>query len=235
MRIAIVDDMPILLEDLKKKLQTSCEKYPSTVEIIGFQSAKEFLESYEKQVFHVVFLDIYLPEINGLEIARILREKDENVLIIFCTSDDSMVYNSIKYGPFRYLRKSMLDKELDEAVEAIFLELKKLQYKIVVKTTDGMIPILAKEIIYLESKGHYINVHVNDNVFVFKGKINDYEVDLSHLGFIRTHIGFLVNLLYIYKIEACEVTLNNGKKLPISKHRVSDVRMKFRKMIKNIT
>lgn len=235
MRIAVVDDTPILLEYLEKNLRTAFLKYESTVEIVGFQRPDAFLQAYEKNLFHVVFLDIYLPRTSGFEVAKMLREKDKNILIIFCTSDDSMVYDAIKYNPLRFLRKSRIDEELDETVDAVISEMEKSQYKLVAKAADGIISIPAKEIIYIESQGHYLNVYMESEMFTYKGKINDCEVDLSHLGFIRTHVGFLVNAMYIYKIGGTEVILSNGIKIPMSRQRVSDVRNKFWGNFKNTT
>lgn len=233
MRVAVVDDMPIIRESLENKLRILFLEYITAVEIEGFETGSAFLERQEENAFQVVFLDIFMPEIDGLTLAKKLRECQQNIIIIFCTSDNSKVFDSIKFKPFRYIRKDALDDELKEVVPALLDEMNQQNNRVLIKTNKGVISVFSRDILYFESKGHYLYVYLKDETIFYKGKINDRELELSHLGFIRIHLGYLVNALHIFKVGLCEVIMENGDKLPMSKHRSAEVKEKFQKIIRN--
>ena len=233
MRVALVDDVSIIRESLENKLKTLFFEYISTVEIESFQTGDAFLKRQEENAFQVVFLDIFMPGLDGLKLAQKLREWQQNIIIIFCTSDASKVFDSIKFKPFRYIRKDDLDFELQEVVPALLNEISQQNNRLIIKTSKGVVSVDSRDILYFESKGHYLQVHLKDEIISYKGKINDREQELSHLGFIRIHLGYLVNALYIFKVGLCDIVMENGDVLPMSKYRSAEVKETFQKIIRN--
>lgn len=232
MRVAVVDDMPIVREALENKLKELFAEEILAVEIKGFQDGLSFLQSQKENPFQVVFLDIFMPNLDGLTLAGKLREMQENIIIVFCTSDDSCVFDSIKFNPFRYIRKDYLDQELQEVVPALLNEINYRQNRIVIKTNQNVFSVYVKDIIYFESKGHYLYVYLNNKVISYKGKLNTKEEELSHLGFIRVHMSYLVNAFYIFRVGVSDIIMENGVKIPMSRHRSSEVKEKFQEIIR---
>ena len=90
-----------------------------------FQDSLKFIQDYEKNFYNLIFLDICMPNINGLQVAEKIRNVDEAVEIIFVTAFDRCVYRSFKYRPFRFIRKNRINDELEEAIKEFSVSCKK--------------------------------------------------------------------------------------------------------------
>ena len=108
MQIFICDDEPQMLSDIAKKVS---ECLPDS-DIQTFLTGVKLLQCLEIEVCDVLLLDIDMPDITGLEIARHLAKQDKRPLLLFVTSHDELVYDSFQYHPFAFLRKSCFDKEI---------------------------------------------------------------------------------------------------------------------------
>ncbi|MCR5511782.1 MAG: LytTR family DNA-binding domain-containing protein, partial [Lachnospiraceae bacterium] len=107
MRVAICDDEPIIRDQIEEFVR----KRDKTGEVLCFDTGEVLFESFVKQAFDLLFLDIGLPGMDGVEVARKIRKGNADVMIVFITADDSRVFDAFDVSALHYLRKPIdLDK-----------------------------------------------------------------------------------------------------------------------------
>ncbi len=182
-----------------------------------------------------VFLDIDMPSVNGFDIAgQINRHKD--AFIIFISMHGELVYSSIKFQPFRFIRKSHLDSELPEALEALNAAVQKRNAgkRLPFQTKTGEVFLDARAIKYIEIYGHWLHVCVDGGSDIeCYGCLSDFETRLAPFDFIRTHKSYLVNCRYIFALEKRLVILDDKTEILLSRYRADEVRDKFRNYLRS--
>lgn len=231
-RIAIVDDEEIFLNSINFKIKELMQKNEKETEIYIFTDGKSMLEQNEKTAFDIIFLDIDMPEITGIDISRQIRDKHSDIEIIFVSSKEEMVYESIKYTPFRFIRKNRFENEIQEAIETYLKKRKRNAFSYIFSTENGKKPVAIIDIMYIEVKSHKLYVYFEDSKsnFTANGNMKDIENILSQYGFIRIHQGFLVNYRFINLIRQKEVYLDNGTRLPLSRGKYEKTKLELMRM-----
>jgi len=226
MRIAICDDevsqinvMENYLDILKPTYENNC--YDS------FMSGDDLIREYSNQnnPYDVIFLDMEMDGLNGIETAKKIRVSDEKALIVYITSHKEYVYDSFEVSPFRFLIKPVSFEEFKNILSLVhqkFLKNSKPFYF----TTSGVRNCVSyDEIFYFESNKRKVIINTKEKEYEFYGKLETiYEV-LKEYDFIFIHKSYIVNMNYIKEIEYENLKLCNGKMLPISESR--------RKMVRN--
>lgn len=235
-RAAICDDENTMLDYLYEHISKEFERQIADVHIDKYISGKDFLNSHKTKPYDVVFLDIDMPEISGFDVAEKINGS-EPTLIIFVTTHDELVFSSLKFQPFRFVRKSFLCDELGEVVDDINIALSKRaagkKFKLQTKSHDVYIDV--RKIIYIEIYGHWLHVYTNDGeVLDCYGILSDYESQLEPFDFVRTHKSYLVNCRYIRSVEKEQVILDNKTSIPLSRRRINIVNDKFTKYLRSI-
>jgi DNA-binding LytR/AlgR family response regulator len=227
-RIGICDDEEAALDNLYKIAKEEFGKKDCDFEIIKFNNAKNLIEYNCEENFDIIFLDIEMPEFNGIDAAKSIKNINKNTVIVFVTCKDELVYESLKAQPFRFIRKSRLKEEISETVSEVYKLFDERSYKINIKIENKYYEIDVNSILYIESSRNYIIVNtVNHKEFKYRDSINKKEKELENYGFIRTHFGYLVNQKYIYSIKNDFVILKDNIKIPVSRSRRQYVRQKL--------
>lgn len=221
---AVYDDDKKMLEGISDKLR---EYYPDECNIKTYNNSTGLLLEYRRSCFDALFIDIDLSETNGMEIAEKIREADRRVKIILVSSKSELAYKGYLYNAFRFVRKSNLDQELCEAAKSLKQAFSSPSEYIVFKTSRGEAFRAAEDIKFFEAKTHFINVVCNDEVIRIYGTLREYEGQIGNNGFIRIHKSYLVNFKYIRSVEKNAVILSCGKKLPLSRYRAKETKMKI--------
>lgn len=216
-KAAFCDDEIKILEDLSAKIKNTFKAFECEVDLYGTDKPLSLIEYLKTNSVDVLFLDIDMPKISGMDIAQTLLNSDIKTLLIFVTSHDTLVYKSFKYHPFGFIRKSFFDEEIQEVIKEIIEEIQKNTDTFSFKTNNGFNKIKLNDILYFESESNYLNLHTTDNIYKFRSTLSSVEKELSPKGFIRTHKGFLVNQKHIYSIKAEEIVLSNNEALPIGR------------------
>ena len=216
-QIAICDDEKRVLTDISDKVCSAFENVNCQAEIYATLNPFALLEHIKTTAVDVLFLDIDMPSLSGMDIAQFLMDNEIRTLLIFVTSHDALVYQSFKYHPFGFIRKSHFDEEIGTVVKGLVVELQKKSEYFTFKTNEGFFKILFSDILYFESESNYINVHCSDKQYRFRSTITSLEQELASKGFIRTHKGFLVNQQHIFAIKGDDIELSDRKLLPIGR------------------
>lgn len=211
--IYICDDETLVLNELADKIR----KYMPQEKILCFSSGYELREQLRKSHCDILFLDIDMPEISGLEIAKELTIEKGIPLLIFVTSHDELVYESFEYHPFSFIRKSCFDQEIEKVLRDAgeYLESLKRQFYFRSAGRDLSLPLLA--ILYFEADGNYLKIYTESGEYRFRSTISDVESRLNQYGFVRIHKGFLVNQAMVQIIGREDIELADGTALPLGR------------------
>ena len=175
MRIAICDDENRILEDLSRMV---LELIPDA-DVSAFGEGRALIDSADKAGYDVVLLDIDMPDLNGLEVALSFQAADRKPLIIFVTSHDELVYDSLQLHPFGFVRKSYLDKELKKVLEDAVEEVSSRDKHFFFHTASGDIKLQLDDILYFESEGNYIKIKTGSDEFRFRETMQALEMSLK--------------------------------------------------------
>ena len=209
MQIAICDDElsigQILEEKVKKLLPDAVTRtYVSGDDLIASGFAPDIL-----------FLDIQMPGIDGMETARILRRKYKDMILIFITAIEEYVFQAFDVGAFHYLVKPFSDEKFEQVVRRAIASVRertsdKADEKYMMIQLGGTHrKIFLRDIVYAEVFNRKVMVHTRDADIEYYGKLQDLA-DLAGADFFRTHRSYLVHFKYVVKYDAGCVTLVNG-------------------------
>lgn len=224
MRILLCDDDKLFLESLKERLKEIFVKYGSSCRISEWESGTALLKEVDFNQVDILFLDIDMPEISGIQVAEKVKRWNPDINLVFLTNREDLVFKAIQFQPYRFIRKEKLAEELEETVHRLIIKIadETLLYQFARGGNAVKVPI--REIIYLESQGHNIQIHCRNQMHTIRGKLSEYDERLEKYGFIRIHSGFLVNIRYIYTISYQGICLDNGQKLPVSRKKLDEIK-----------
>lgn len=213
MQIAICDDEPQILKQLVQ-LVSGCMQ---TATVTGLGSAEALLEQLEQASFDILLLDIDMPGMSGLEVAGRLAGLKDKPLLIFVTSHDELVYDSLQFHPFGFVRKEFWETELPQVLKDCESELGSKRVRYHFHTAEGEVSLPLEELLFLEAEANYIQVHTVDKVYRFRETMAAVQEALAQYGFVRVHRGFLVNQAVVELLGADEVKLTDGSSIPIGR------------------
>ena len=232
-RIAVCDDQVYYAKQFVNKIKSICavkasEQYDCR-EYEGFYSAEDVISFLQKNKIDILFLDIEMKGMNGFELASVLNREFPEIIIIFVSAYENYVYSAFEYSPFRFLRKTHIDEELEDALIAAIEKLMSLQKTINFNTVDGKIELRLKDILYFESSGNYLLLHHNGGApYKIRSTVSEITVKTANYDFCRIHHAYTINLGNIKKTEGNKkVTLKDGTTLPISARKASDFKKAY--------
>lgn len=217
MNICILDDNEITVKCVNKMISESCItlKIP-TPNIFCFVSSEEFLMwfSHDRKI-DIFFLDIDLKsKINGIAIAKIVKEINYHTLLVFMTSYNDYISEIVQVEPFRFLEKPFNHKDFHTIFAAAYnrITLKDLEQKCIYKFKNNGIIYLVNlnEIIHISSyKRKIIMLNINANNLEFYGKLDDVEKEIKLItrNFVRINKSYLFNIKYIENIGKNDIVV----------------------------
>ncbi|SHM72172.1 two component transcriptional regulator, LytTR family [Anaerosporobacter mobilis DSM 15930] len=234
LRIAICDDDQALLHSYKNRIKALFESKHVDAIIFDYTKGSKLITECKEVAFDLIFLDIDMPEMSGFDVAEKINDINADTVIIFVTNEEQLVYRSLRYSPFRFIRKAYFVAELSEAIISFLdMYLKRNKTQVFNCINGEIVAINIKDIMYIESNKHKVTVYTQKKDIVTKAKIGELEENLKDFGFIRVHIGYLINMKYIFSIEKTEIIFVNQTSVPMSRHRTEQVKTEFHKYIRS--
>lgn len=233
--IAICDDEEKILKDIHRKIEQCFKEKELNAEYFCTEDSKKMMNYLQNEPVDVLFLDIDMPHITGMDIAAYLNENKLNTILVFVTSQDALVYQTFAYRPFGFIRKTHLDDELVELVDRIKKELNDKKQELMITKGQEIIRISRQDIIYVESEGNYLNICTRKDIIKVRETMTNMEKELGHSGFVRCHKGYLVNVRYIKKMKGAEIELQwerENQIVPIGRSYEKDVKKKILELIR---
>lgn len=231
--IAICDDSredAALLEN--RLFQTITGNAGMHIEVEVYNDPLKFIARYSPGMYSILFLDIEMPEENGIRLAKRLRAIDRDILIVYLTSYDVYMKESFEVQPFRYMLKPLNPEELHKVVyQAVDAILENNDY-LIFTSNQITYQVPARSIIYATvENGRKIRLVAESECYEYYGKIGELEAKWAHTSFVRIHTGYLVNMSYIKKLTSLNVVLMNDECLPVSRPRRNRVKSQFHQFI----
>ena len=232
-QIAICDDDMTTTSQIEEYIRQIEIEQHIQVQYRIFFDGKSFMQSVESgEVYDLIYLDVEMPLMKGLDAAKKLREMEISSLIIYISNYETYCESMIETEPFRFLRKPINDvdlfrkyfmsayKKLENRNEYYTYSYKKIHHKININ-----------DIMYFESNNRKICIHTNGNQEnnTFYGQLDMVEKELESKSctFIRIHQSYLVNSTYINTVQHDAVILENKDELPISEKRQKEIQRKL--------
>ena len=211
LKVAILDDNKTALMISSSAVEAFLKEKNAEYRLFSFSNPLNFLASAKEEKFDLSFLDIDMPEMNGLEVANELADICKNGQIIFLSQREDLVFECLKFHPFGFIRKSKLIDDFSLMMNQYYQTISNAESdetKIDIIDKTKTVSFKIKEIVYIEGDRNYQKVVLKDktsqNIRVALGSL---EEKLREHGFIRIHKGYLLNYLYIRSIANDEVYL----------------------------
>ncbi len=220
-RIAICEDEPFFLESnmalTRDILNEEGLKEGEDFAIEVFDDLHLLLQkiSLAPDAFQLLLLDIIMGDRNGVDIGTLLRKKQVKCGIIYITSHSEYVFQSFDTRPLQYLLKPIEPLKLKAAILENYQEQR--GERALLYLDGAPLPIPVEDIFYLESIRHKVEVHLKDRVISGNGPISALEQKLSPKYFCRCHVGYVVNFVHVFNITRDSITLDDGRKVPVSR------------------
>lgn len=223
MKIALVDDEQETLDRLSGMIArqlASMEDFINQVEC--FRSGEAFLAAWNRGTFDLIILDIYMENLQGIDVARIIRRTDQEVRLVFCTSSNSFASESYEVCANYYLRKPCSEKNISDMFQRLNMEEYELQRSVLLP--DGQSMIL-RNILYTEYTNHIVTIHnkKGENIRTritqtdFEGLLKEYPF------FCNSSKGVIVNFYEVIEQNENVFLLSNGHTVPISRRKKKEV------------
>lgn len=229
MRIAIVDDIASERKELHKRLSFQLSRHALNAQILEYEKGEEFLSAAKKELFTLVFMDIYMNGENGVEIAKKLRDFDPNCLLVFTTASTDHALEGFRVRALHYLVKPYSDEEFENLLNEIINRLPASDKYLDIRIVGGTIRLRFNEILYAEHFKHQIHIHTTDgNTTVTRQTFGDFTADLKgDERFFLCNRGVIINLEYADDFDGTTFTLKNGDAISVSRDTAKSARLAF--------
>ncbi len=226
-KIGICDDNQTDAEYLEELLQTWAKQSGHSLNIETFLSAESFLFHYaEEKAYDILLLDIEMEEMDGVALAKKVRQENENVQIVFITGYPDYIGEGYEVAALHYLMKPVRREKLFSVLERAVSNLQK-QKRVIVLPVDGeMRRVSVDEIQYVEAFSHSISITTTKGTYEVRKALSEMEALLGE-GFIRCHRSYLVGLRFVSGVSKQTVTLDDGTELPVSRSASAAVHKAF--------
>ena len=227
LKIALLDDDKTALLISKGAIESFFQEKNIAISLDAFSSPVNFLAMAKEENYRLVFLDIDMPELNGLEVGEQVKAINPQTDIIYLSQREDLVFDTLKLHPFGFIRKSKIIQDFANVLELFVntaLTTNSENKKITISSKTETISADIDSIMYIEGNRNYQTFYLKDgSTFDVRVLMGDLEIKLKEHGFIRVHKGYLVNFLFIRTIGVNEVTLTNNKILPMSNKRKDSI------------
>ncbi len=230
MRVAVCDDDDAALGIVSDSLRGIFAKHGYEAELRLFSNAEDLEKEMSSRRFDLLLLDIDMPGTDGITFARSLREQGDKTDVIFISSREDLVFDSLRVSPMGFIRKSVFLQDMSETVNAYLnARANRDESSSIVLREAGLVrPLRADAISYIEGRRSDQIIHLVEGGKVsVRGTMRGFEEELAPAGFIRIHQGYLVNYRQIKLLENQEVKLLSGETLPISRRKATSVRAQY--------
>lgn len=227
-KVAFCDDDISVLRELKDLLEEYGGKNSRKVEYTAFNSPLDLMAEIEKGIhYDILFLDILLPNENGIGIAKEIRQLDNVVKIIFLTSSSEYAVQSYTVGSYYYQMKPIQKETFFALMDSAVLECdKERQRSLILHCKSGLTRIDLDRLEYCEVIGRTLLFHMeNGGVLESIGSMDHLNKELSQYGdFVRPHRSFLINMEYIQNISGKTITMESRTEIPIPHGKCSEMK-----------
>lgn len=183
--------------------------------------------SEEGKSFDLIFLDVDMPGMNGIDTAKAVRAYDKNVIIVFVTSYSQYALDAFDCEAFHYLVKPVSNRKITELITRVEEKLGRSLVYHSIKLKGKTIRLPVSDIFYVECLRKHVIYHTEDRSYDTIGNISDAYRSLCEYNFIQIHQGYIVNMEKIADFDDKFVILDNGKKVEMSVRKRKETLLRY--------
>lgn len=215
LKIAICDDDKVDRTCLRQALEAYFETEKTSIDIMEYEDGEE-LKKEKASKFDLIFLDIYMKNSNGMDIAKDLVEKYKGIHIVFLSSSKEYAAESYDVDALHYLIKPLNREKLQQVLDRYMYAIKKTR-TIVIKQNRMEKSILLDDIYWIEARAHSCMIHTRLGDEECASSLSDMEMELIKYDFMRVSRYALVSLNEVASVPGKDIVLNDGTIIPVSK------------------
>lgn len=229
LNIAVVDDLEIDCERIEECIGQYFFDRHKTVIVVRYYNAEDFLKAYHKGEYQIMFLDVIMGEMNGLELAKRLRNGDKDICIIFMSSTRDFVFESFSSAPEGYLCKPFIyaafAEVMDRTLNKLFAE--KKYFKI--RLTSGEIDVASEEIVAVLSNNHSVSVKmITGEILKSNMLFSNFQTILENEpNFLECNRGIIINMDYALQFRGDTIIMQDKTTYPVRRRGRKDISSKF--------
>lgn len=232
MNFCICDDDKSIHQQLNNLIHLNLE-LDTHIDVTSTFSAEELIKQYNNHSYDIVFLDIEMGELSGIDAAKIIREKHRNAIIIFISNYPNYVFDAFDVEALHFLVKPISPSNFKNVFNRALNKYKINNSSISLKWQNERYVIKVDTIKYIEGYKRHLTIYTKDGTYEIIGKIPEILKVLAPHGFIRTHQGFLVNMDYIKRFDTADIVLFDGTKVMLSVRKRSEALQAFDAYLKS--
>jgi DNA-binding LytR/AlgR family response regulator len=235
-RVVVCDDEKTALSFYVDLCRKVCAKHGIDIAIKEYDSGSDLMFDLEDPKFHntldLLFLDIRMPGLSGVEVAKEARAAGYTGVIIFVTASDEHYSDAFDIGAFHYIKKGDSVSRFEEIfLKAVEMARTINRNEISLSGWGEIRKIRVNSIYYFEVVNRIIIIYYDEEVFQFQGNLSTLEKQLEDAGFLRIHRNYLISLSHVESITFKNVLMTNGKELPVGRTRYSVLKEAVKIMI----
>ena len=229
--VLVVDDEGPALADLARQLRA----LPETAEVRTAASGHEALRTLAERPFDAVFLDVRMPGIDGLELARVLRRFETPPAVVFVSAYETGAVGAFELKALDYLMKPVSRRRLSEALDRV----REARAAAAPPRSDDVVPLPTlrggtrlvprESILFLQADGDYVRVICDEERFLMRGRVSDLARRWRPHGFVQVHRGYVANLRRAVEVRpqlngTATLAFPDGREIPVARRKVSELR-----------
>lgn len=230
MKIALCDDEQQYIDHFLRLLR-SIDSF-SNAQIDGYISSSSLLEAMPEQKYDIVFLDIDMPGINGIELGKQICTNFPQTIIIFVTNHEKYAIDAFDCDACGYLLKNCDEKRFSGTIEKVLKRYKALNKNIFLDTKTKIVAIPIDNILHIEYAGRRCHYYTISGIYTIRRSMNTALTELEEFGFIKIHQYRIVNLAKIRVIHKSSIQLVDNSVIELSRYRHNEVVQKYIKFRK---
>lgn len=226
-QIAIVDDEAIQVDTMTSLIHQAAEKIYQTVQITTFSSGEAFLfEVEDHPELDIVFLDIEMKQVDGLEVAKKIRELGLEMTVVFATAFVEYAVQGYEVQAMDYLLKPIEGDKIARVLQRHLDKLPLTKETITLDTTEGILKTAMDDIVYVEVNKRECDIHLVHQIVTVNQTLRELSEKLNN-DFVQTHRSYLVNVKHINRLLKADAELSSGDSIPVSRRLAKDIQSKF--------
>jgi DNA-binding LytR/AlgR family response regulator len=228
--VLVVDDEAPALGDLSRLLRS----LPGIGEVYTAASAEEALRALAERPVEAVFLDVRMPGIDGLELARVLRRFETPPSVVFVSAYETGAVGAFELKALDYLMKPVSSRRLAEAVDRVRdargVSRQPAADVVPLPTLRGGTRLVPREsILFLQADGDYVRVICDQERFLVRGRVSDLGRRWREHGFVQVHRGYVANLRRAVEVRprmngTAVLAFGDGREIPVARRKVAELR-----------
>ena len=236
LRIAVCDDETFALDVIREAIGKVLQEKKVQGEVRTFINAESLEKKMREVSFDLLLLDIDMPVVDGIAFGKKLRGQRNKVDIIYVSSREDKVFDSLRVNPYGFIRKNHFLEDIPQVLGG-YLDQREdgKESRVVLQLKDQTETVNIEDILFIEGARKYQRFYIaaREKPLAVRKQMQELEEEFKDYGFIRIHKGYLVNYKHIQVFKENDVVLDNGMSLPMSRRKAAEVKDYYMELMKN--